>query len=70
MERVTVHQWWCGGIDPCACTDGWTRVQAALSERAVMDEYVRPAVRHAIDRRALPPDGPSIGPDVPGGGAV
>jgi len=22
------------------------------------------------DRRALPPDGPDIGPDVPGGGAI
>ena len=17
------HQWWCGGIKPCACTDDW-----------------------------------------------
>lgn len=31
------------------------------------------ALRMALDRRdrrALPPDGPSIGPDVPGGGAI
>jgi hypothetical protein len=27
-----IHQWWCGGHDPCACTDGWkalTDVQRA-----------------------------------------
>ena len=28
------------------------------------------AFRIFRDRRALPPDGPDIGPDVPGGGAV
>lgn len=33
------------------------------SEREALREHER-------DRRALPPDGPDIGPDVPGGGAI
>lgn len=24
--RVFKHQWWCGGLEPCACTDGWKAV--------------------------------------------
>ncbi len=35
--------------------------------QAWVDANLPPAVR---DRRALPPDGPDIGADVPGGGAI
>ena len=37
--------------------------------RACATSY-RAGVYDTQDRRALPPDGPSIGPDVPGGGAI
>lgn len=38
--------------------------------QCLVPQSARPLAFHVLDRRALPPDGPDIGPDVPGGGAV
>jgi hypothetical protein len=26
------HQWWCGGQEPCACTEGWKQEQSEVDE--------------------------------------
>jgi hypothetical protein len=43
----------------------WTRYE---TDRLLA--FLRAHERPVPDRRALPPDGPDIGSDVPGGGAV
>jgi hypothetical protein len=39
-SRRMEHQWWCGGKEPCACTDGWKQGQRELG--AVVPEDALP----------------------------
>lgn len=48
---------------------GWILLELDANEQPLRS-YRKPNVHAFPDRRALPPDGPDIGSDVPGGGAV
>ncbi len=53
-------------LDYDAGSDRWiSRVTSTAEESAAFHAWPK-----RRDRRALPPDGPDIGADVPGGGAI
>ena len=45
-------------------------IRVCIYHDVLLQSYALRVSRAVPDRRALPPDGPDIGADVPGGGAV
>ncbi len=66
MLRVLWSSWQCARCDWKASDHTADDFEALGLVRLHIDAHDLAA----LDRRALPPDGPSIGPDVPGGGAI